>query len=176
VGRPGEWTLSLRGPGWAEGAGLRVAGKEQAAAAGSYVAIRRAWQPGDTVELVLPMTVRIVEADERIDAVRGCVALERGPLVYAVEQVDLPDGVSVDDLRLDVAADTTAEFRPDLLGGVTVITTRGRADTQEHDGWPYRAAGQRGTPKGTDVPVVAVPYYAWANRGIGPMRVWLPRA
>jgi DUF1680 family protein len=96
--------------------------------------------------------------------------------VYAVEQADLPDGVTVDDLRLDPAAPATAEYRPDLLGGVTVITARGRAGTQHIDGWPYRPAGERGTPEGTDVAVVAVPYYAWANRGIGPMRVWLPRA
>ena len=172
----GEWTLSLRVPGWAEGGSLRVAGAEQAVTAGSYVAVRRAWQAGDTVELSLPMTVRIVEADEHIDAIRGCVALERGSLVYAVEQADLPDGVSVDDLRLDLTAAAAAEFRPDLLGGVTVITTQGRADTSEPAGWPYRAAGQAGAPKRTDVTVVAVPYYAWANRGIGPMRVWLPRA
>jgi DUF1680 family protein len=166
----------LRVPGWAESASLRVAGEEQAVAAGSYVAVRRSWQGGDTVELSLPMTIRIVDADERIDAIRGCVALERGPLVYAVEQADLPDGVTVDDLRLDPAAATAAEFRPDLLGGVTVITTQGRATTQEPEGWPYQPAGERDTPKGTDVTIAAVPYYAWANRGIGPMRVWLPRA
>ncbi|HEY7272909.1 MAG TPA: beta-L-arabinofuranosidase domain-containing protein, partial [Actinoplanes sp.] len=107
----GEWTLSLRVPGWADGASLRVAGAEQPVAPGAYVAVCRSWQEGDTVELVLPMTVRVVEADERIDAIRGCVAVERGPLVYAVEQADLPDGVTVDDLRLDPAATTTAEFR-----------------------------------------------------------------
>ena len=172
----GEWTLSLRVPGWAEGATLRVAGEEQPPpGAGSYAAIRRSWQAGDTVELSLPMTVRIVEADERIDAVRGCVALERGPLVYAVEQADLPDGVTVDDLRLDPAAGATAEHRSDLLGGVTVLTARGRAITSGSDRWPYRPAGESGTPEGTDIAIVAVPYFAWANRGVGPMRVWLPR-
>jgi uncharacterized protein len=108
--------------------------------------------------------------------VRGCVALERGPVVYAVEQVDLPAGVVVDDLRLDVAAAPTAGYRHDLLGGVTVITARGRAGTHEPHAWPYRPAGERGTPNGTDIAIVAVPYFAWANRGVGPMRVWLPRA
>jgi DUF1680 family protein len=172
----GEWTLSLRVPVWAEGATLRVAGKEQPApAAGSYAAVRRTWQDGDTVELSLPMTVRVVAADERIDAIRGCVALERGPLVYAVEQADLPDGVTVDDLRLDPTADVTAEHRPDLLGGVTVLQAHGRAVNSGPDGWPYRPAGEPGSPEGTDIAIVAVPYFAWANRGIGPMRVWLPR-
>jgi DUF1680 family protein len=170
-----QWTLSLRVPGWAEGAGLRVAGEDRPVPAGSYATVRRSWQAGDAVELSLPMTVRVVEADERIDAVRGCVALERGPVVYAVEQADLPPGVLVDDLRLDPAAEVTAEYRGDLLGGVTVISASGRAGTREGSGWPYRPARERDTAAGTDVAIVAVPYFAWANRGIGPMRVWLPR-
>jgi uncharacterized protein len=172
----GEWTLSLRVPGWADGATLRVAGEKQPPPpAGSYAAIRRSWQDGDTVELSLPMPVRIVEADDHIDAMRGCVAMERGPLVFAIEQADLPDGVTVDDLRLDPSAPITAEHRPDLLGGVTVLEAHGRAVTAEPDGWPYRLAGESGTPQGTDIAITAVPYFAWANRGIGPMRVWLPR-
>ena len=172
----GEWTLSLRVPGWAEGATLRVAGEEQSSPpAGSYASIRRSWLDGETVELSLPMPIRIVEADERIDAVRGCVAMERGPLVFAIEQADLPDGVTVDDLRLDPSVPITAEHRLDLLGGVTVLEAHGRAVTAEPDGWPYRPAGESETPQGTDIAITAVPYFAWANRGIGPMRVWLPR-
>jgi DUF1680 family protein len=172
---PEEWTLSLRVPGWAQGAGLRVDGDERPVPAGSYASVRRSWQAGDTVELTLPMTVRLVEADERIDAVRGCVAVERGPVVYAVEQVDLPAGVPVDDLRLDPAADTAAAYRKDLLGGVTVITAHGRAGKHLSGAWPYRSARERDTSAGNDVAIVAVPYFTWANRGIGPMRVWLPR-
>ncbi|HEY6746671.1 MAG TPA: hypothetical protein VI357_13250 [Mycobacteriales bacterium] len=102
------------------------------------------------------MPVRFTAADRRVDAVRGCLAVERGPLVYAVEQVD-HDGVPVDDLRLDPAGRRGTEHRPDLLGGVTVVRLAGRS-----------------APDGTPVPITAVPYFAWANRGIGPMRVWLP--
>jgi DUF1680 family protein len=170
-----EWTLSMRVPGWAEGASLHLHGADRSVSAGSYASVRRAWTAGDTVELTLPMSVRFVEADERIDAVRGCVALERGPLVYAVEQVDLPAGVQVDDLRLDTATGATAEYRPDLLGGVTVVSARGRAGNHVAGEWPYRSAENRDTSTGTDVAVIAVPYFAWANRGIGPMRIWLPR-
>jgi DUF1680 family protein len=172
-----EWTLSLRVPAWAEGATLTVKGDQQQPTAGSYARLRRTWDAGETVELVLPMEVRLTAADERIDAVRGCVAIERGPLVYAVEHVDQPDGVVVDDLRVDVTGPRTPEHRPDLLGGVTAIRLRGRARRHETAPWPYPALAETASAADDDpVEITAVPYFAWANRGIGPMRVWLPRA
>jgi uncharacterized protein len=126
--------------------------------------------------LSLPMPVRIVEADERVDAVRGCVAVERGPLVFAVEQVDQADDVAVDDLHVDPALPTSAEHRPDLLTGVTVVTAQGRAGRHVNTDWPYQQAGQGAVAEdGEDVQITAVPYFTWANRGIAPMRVWLPR-
>ncbi|MBO0701547.1 MAG: glycoside hydrolase family 127 protein, partial [Candidatus Dormibacteraeota bacterium] len=96
-----------------------------------------------------------VHGHERVDAVRGCVALRRGPLVYALEAADQEPGVVVDDLRVDADAPFTAQHRPDLLGGVTVLR------------FPARHAG-------SPVTATAIPYYAWANRGARPMRVWLP--
>jgi uncharacterized protein len=171
-----DWTLSLRVPEWAEGARIAVNGDDHSVAAGSYARVRRSWRPGDTVELSLPMEVRLVRADERVDAVRECVAVERGPLVYAVEQVDQADGVVVDDLHLVVSGETSARYREDLLGGVTVISLKGRAGGHAEEPWPYAAADREGSPLGDEVDVTAVPYFAWANRGIGAMRVWLPRA
>src|SRR3954452_2599141 len=170
-----EWTLSMRVPGWAEGASLRVKDEEQPVPPGAYAAVRRTWRAGDTVELSLPMTVRFVEADHRIDAVRGCVAIERGPLVFAVEQVDQADGVVVDDLSVDPSTTAAAEQRPDLLAGVTVVTTRGRAHEHATHARPYRTASEADASNGRDVAVTAIPYFAWANRGAGPMKVWLPR-
>jgi DUF1680 family protein len=191
------WTLSMRVPGWADGATIAVRGGEQAAdgatiavdgaeqaaergmqavEAGSYATVRRSWRSGDTVELTLPMPVRVVAADPRVDAVRGCVALERGPLVYAVEEADLPAGVQVDDLSLDPAAGIRVEHRDDLLGGVTVISATGRVRPHETASWPYPAADADRNPAGAEVEIRAVPYFAWANRGIDAMRVWLPRS
>lgn len=161
------WTLSLRIPAWADGA--TIAG-EPAPEPGTYARIRRSWRPGDVVELTLPMDVRFVEADPRVDAVRGCVAVERGPVVYAVEAAD---GVPVDDLRLDPAGRRDAQHRPDLLGGVTVVHLTGETGRAEPRPWPYGPGWPAG---GEPVEVTAVPYFAWANRGIGGMRVWLPRA
>jgi DUF1680 family protein len=132
------FTLSLRVPGWAAGATLGGAPVEP-----GYARVQAA--AGDVVELRLPMEVRTSTAHPRVDAVRGCVALERGPLVYAAEQAD--HDTPVDDLHIDPAAPTSSSHRPDLLGGVTVVT-----------------AGE----------LTLVPYYAWANRGAAPMRVWIP--
>jgi DUF1680 family protein len=141
--------LEFRIPAWAEGA--TVNGKP--VDAGQYARVEQTWSPGDTVELQLPLTPRTVTAAPRVDAVRGCVAIERGPLVYAVEQVD--QQANVDDLHLIDGAPITSRHDPDLLDGVTVLTTQGRVDDE--------------------VEIKAVPYYAWANREIGAMRVWLPR-
>jgi DUF1680 family protein len=153
------WTLSLRIPGWARGATLDGRPVE----AGAYATDRRAWRAGDAVELDLPMPIRMTEADERVDAVRGCIAIERGPLVYAVERDDADD--------LSLTAVGSAEHDADLLGGITTIHATGRSRTHVPQPWPY---GQTVPSIVEPTDIVAVPYFAWANRGIGPMRVWLP--
>lgn len=177
---PGEFELALRVPGWAEGATASVGDESLTTTPGEYLRVRREFAAGDVVELVLPMTVRPVEADPRVDAVRGCVVVERGPLVYAVEQVDLPDGLVADDVRVRVAElrDARAEHRPDLLEGVTVLHLPVHAATAAATGPLYRPAGDDPAPQAEEATQVvpAVPYYAWANRELGAMRVWLPRA
>lgn len=155
--------VQLRIPAWADGATVNG----QSVQAGTYADVS-----ADAIDLQLPMATRVVGADPRVDAVRGCVALERGPLVYAVEQVDQDE--NVDDLHLLPEASVAASHDNDLLDGVTVLRTRGRIGTGHHDGWSFTPSAQDDT--GDEVDVVAVPYYAWANREIGAMRVWLPRA
>lgn len=117
-----------------------------------FVRLSREWKPGDTVTLDLPMPPRRVQADPRVAACRGYVALQRGPMVYAVEGLDHP-GHEPTSLVLDPAP-LAQEHRPGLLGGVTVLTGRARTGP-------------------TDAPLMAIPYYAWANRGRTPMAVWL---
>ncbi|MGW3419762.1 glycoside hydrolase family 127 protein [Streptomyces phaeochromogenes] len=191
---PGEWTLSLRVPQWCERYTLEIdatpAEQEQVPEDG-WLRIRRAWQSGDTVVLTLVMEPRLTEADPRVDAVRGCVAVERGPLVHCLEQVDQPGVPGLDDIVLDPAAGLTVRHRPDLLGGVTTVIGSGRlrARPAGQGWWPYRTARGTGpteatvdtsTDTPTDTPtdppleLTAIPYYAWANREDGSMRVWLP--
>jgi DUF1680 family protein len=181
VERTGDapWTLSLRIPQWcsaftvAHGDGTPVAG---AAARDGWLRIERSWTAGDEIVLDLDLTPRLVTADPRVDAVRGCVAIERGPLVYCLEQADHPGG-GLDDIVLDPGTPLTTEDRPDLLGGVVTVVGAGHRRTLPESGWwPYRGAdpASAASPQGTPVELTAVPYYAWANRTTGSMRVWLP--
>jgi DUF1680 family protein len=169
----GEATLALRIPAWADGAtvdGERVA-------VGEYARVTRRFAVGDAVVLDLPLAPRLTTADPRVDAVRGSVAIERGPLVYALEQPDQEPGAVVDDLQIDVAGTLSDEFLPDLLGGVTAVRASGAVVPGPDAGAdaPYRSAAEAVTPEVTrEVTLTAIPYYAWANRGPQPMRVWVP--
>lgn len=168
----GHGELAVRVPAWAEGASVTVAGGRVLSEPipGEY--LRVACEDGATVRLTLPMTPRLVRADERVDAVRGCVAIERGPLVYCVEQVDLPDGILVEQLRLDPSASITEEHVPDDVTPVRLrlsVVARPLGSALYE---PYEPASATGDP----ITVTAIPYHAWANRGPGAMRVWLPLA
>src|SRR5581483_3786723 len=85
-----------------------------------YVALTRMWKAGDTIELALPMPIRRVVANDAVAADRGRVAIERGPVMYAAEWVDNPDG-KVRNLMLPDSARLTAEYKSDLLRGVEVV-------------------------------------------------------
>ncbi|MCP9211872.1 glycoside hydrolase family 127 protein [Streptomyces sp. NEAU-Y11] len=176
-----DWTLSLRIPPWAREYEVTVGGTPRTERArDGWLRLRRRWRPGEVVVLSLPLSPRRTRPDARIDAVRGCVAIERGPLVYCLEGADLPEGIRLDDLALHPGAPLDEEHRPGLLGGVTVITTRGlRRAVRSRVWWPYTDGGDgaEGAEVPTDpVPVhlTGIPYYAWANRADGPMRVWIP--
>ncbi|MBM9503005.1 glycoside hydrolase family 127 protein [Actinacidiphila acididurans] len=173
------WTLSLRIPQWCTDHRLSVNGGTPAATVSDdgWLRLERVWAPEDRVTLDLVLTPRLVEADPRVDAVRGCVAIERGPLVYCLEGVDHPGG-GLDDVVIDTGRPLTEVHRPGLLGGVVTVTATGRRRTLPAAGWwPYRGATDPGRPASlpdTGLNLTAVPYYSWANRQDGSMRVWLP--
>ncbi|MFI5822411.1 glycoside hydrolase family 127 protein [Streptomyces rishiriensis] len=172
------WTLSLRIPQWSREFRVHCAGEPyDALASEGWLRLERTWSPGDEVVLELPLEPRLTAADPRVDAVRGCVAIERGPLVYCLEGVDHPGG-GLDDIVLDPTRPLAVKQRPDLLGGVTTVVAAGRRRVVPDRGWwpyvPTDAVGSPGTDDGDPVELTAVPYYAWANREDGAMRVWLP--
>ena len=169
------WTLSLRVPAWCKGASATVDGRAVGTlGAGGYLRIERAWKRGGGVELDLPMPARLTEAHPRIESTRGCVAIERGPLVYCLETADNPDG-HVADLEIDTAAPLESVWAPDRLGGVVLVKATGWAvDTRPWANQLYREVGAPPAAR-RRVALTAVPYYAWANREPGAMRIWIPR-
>lgn len=173
---PQAWTLSLRIPAWASGATVAVPDAvARAVRPSSYVRLRRRWDAGDRVTLSMPMEPRFIEAHPRVDAARGQVALERGPLVYCFEACDQGAGVDLAAVAVDVEAPVTAAWRPRLLGGTHVLRASGRARRLARGGALYRPSASGTAPAEREVELVAVPYFLWANRQRGTMRVWQPR-
>ncbi|SEF16133.1 glycoside hydrolase family 127 protein [Streptomyces sp. Ag109_O5-10] len=169
------WTLSLRIPGWCREFRVRC-GEEtyDSPADDGWLRLSRTWAPGDLVVLELALEPRLTTADPRVDAVRGCVAIERGPLVHCLEQVDHPGG-GLDDVVLDLSRPLAVKHRPDLLGGVTTVVAAGRRRRIPDRGWwPYATATDPAEPGDEPVELTAIPYHVWANREDGSMRVWLP--
>jgi hypothetical protein len=128
-----------------------------------YVNLTRTWQSGDTIELAMPMPVRRLVAHNLVDADRSRVAIQRGPIVYAAEWADNPNG-KVRNVVLPSTTKLTAEHRPELLNGVTVVKGRAVGLAYDAQGKVVRAAQD----------LRMIPYFAWANRGRGQMIVWLP--
>lgn len=125
-----------------------------------YAILSRQWSKGDVIELNLPMEVRQVQSHPLVKTNRGCIALEYGPIVYCLEEIDNGD---VDLLILNADATCVPEFCSELLGGVTVITTEGMLVDEN---------GSALSPK----KLTAIPYYAWNNRNKGSMAVWIKTA
>jgi DUF1680 family protein len=159
-----ERGIALRIPAWSTHTRVSVNNEnhdpERAVVPPAYHHLRRAWRPGDEITLHLDLAPRWAHPDRRVDAVRGCTAIERGPLVYCIEQADQPDGVRTDDLA--VRAGAMLGERPVTLPGIgrTIEVT---------------AAGVH-LPAADPVTAVAIPYFQWDNRDGRAMRVWIPRA
>jgi len=169
-----EWTLSLRVPAWARVATL----DGEPVAPGGYAALTRRWQAGDRVVLEIDVSPRLTVPSPRIDAVRGCIALERGPIVYCVEQQDVAGGADLADVAVDPNVGPVESGPIEELGGLPGVALAGVV--RELDGWrqseylDVRAVPAVGPAAPTRLR--AVPYFAWANRGEGGMRVWIPAA
>jgi uncharacterized protein len=129
-----------------------------------YATVARSWRPGDVIELTLPMPVRRVIAHAHVEADRDRVALQRGPIVFAAEWPDNPNG-RVRNLVLPDSAELTSEFRSDLLNGVQIV--KGRAVGLAFDA--------QGCVTRQEQDFLATPYAMWANRGRGQMAVWIAR-
>ncbi|MDQ0603914.1 DUF1680 family protein [Streptomyces canus] len=162
------WTLSLRVPAWAAGATAWLVDPDggRREVTPGMAEVTRVFRPGDETVLELPVRPRWLGADPRVDAIRGTAAVQRGPLVYCAESVDLPHGHEVDAVRVDASA--PPEERAD--GSVAVA---GEISVPGDRPWPYPPYDAPPTA-GDRTGIVLVPYHSWANRGPSTMRVWLP--
>jgi DUF1680 family protein len=177
--KPTEFTFYLRVPGWSEGTQVSINGKlVSGATPGQYLALKRRWSSGDVINLKFGMTPQVIEANPRVVDDYGRVAVQRGPLIYCLEQLDQPDGVAIFDVSLDVRQEASSKFREefhnDLLGGIVVLKHTGAVSAKSNSRRslyrPYTAEA----PKERQVELRFVPYYAWANRAATPMQVWTP--
>jgi DUF1680 family protein len=170
---PKNFGLNLRVPDWCPNATLQINGEPAVYQnENGYCFITRDWKAGDTVLFRLPMTAQRIEAHPAVAENRGCVALQRGPLVYCVEACDHEKDLS--EITLPANATLQEQWRDDVLGGVMTITAEacGLSFLDEWQGKLYRPA--TGT-SGESVRLTAIPYFAWANREAGAMRVWIPQ-
>jgi DUF1680 family protein len=168
---PREFTLHVRMPGWAASPpALRLNGAPLSPqVVRGYAAIRRQWKSGDTVELSLPMGVQRLAAHPNVVAAQGKVAVRRGPLLYAFEQADNP--VPLRDVVLPAGAAFQARVDPGVAGGVVTLTTDGLV--QAPASWDQRLYQPAPAAAPKRVPLKAVPYAIWGNRGAGEMIVWI---
>jgi uncharacterized protein len=181
-----ECGLAVRVPSWSREPRLRVNGEHVPATLTEegYLIITRAWRAGDVLSWTFGMAPRWVFPHPRIDAIRGCAAIERGPLVYCLEQSDQEAGAELADLAL--LSGTPLAQRPATLPGIgrtVLIDARAvpvvpweTAEAAGSAGLPYLGGGPEGRGGPARFTATAVPYFQWDNRDGGGMRVWLPTA
>lgn len=168
----GGLPLHLRIPGWAADASLRVNGAEVAVTApSSYTRVDRDWQPGDVVELTLPMPVRVTRAHRLAEEAANQVAVRRGPVVYCLESADLAGGVTIEQAALRRGAaltpvDADVDGHRVVALDVDLAVLPATAEDSLYDDLTDAEV--------STTPARLVPYYTWGNRGPGEMSVWLP--
>lgn len=162
----------LRIPEWAQGSSIKVNGKNVSVKAvpGTFAKLKRAWKPGDVVTLDMPMETRLLSGHPRIEEVRNQAAIKRGPVVYCIESPDLPDQTDILDVYLPSNIKLKAKNQPDFLGGMTTLSGKVllRGDQKEA---MYTTLEK---PNWKEIETQFVPYFAWSNRGVSEMTVWMP--
>ncbi|MBD8067886.1 glycoside hydrolase family 127 protein [Bacillus sp. PS06] len=165
------FTLAVRIPGWAKGTIIKVNGEiidHEPVTKNGYAYIQRTWRENDQVDLSFPMITWRIQSNPQVRQNIGKVALQRGPIVYCLEEVD--NGKNLHGLLLPQDAELQAEFVEDLLDGVMTLT--GKCERIVEDDWSnylYKPTSTQTTP----VTFKAIPYYAWCNREAGEMIVWI---
>lgn len=147
--QPLEKEIRLRIPNWCKTYDLSINGKRINVSEEKGYAVIKDWKSQDVIALDMDMPVEIVAADPHVKENFGKRAIQRGPLVYCMEEIDNP--VYFDQIQLSPSTTFLTAFASDILNGIKTIKTNGRAQS-----------------------ATFIPYYAWDNRKAGKMRVWIP--
>jgi DUF1680 family protein len=171
-----DFTFYLRIPGWADHAQVTVNAKAvPGATPGEYLPIRRRWSPGDVIQLKVEVVPQVIEANPRVADDTGRVAIQRGPLIYCLEEIDQPSGTSLSDVAVNpgrqAAEQFQTELKSDLLGGMVLLHHTGAVyERGASEKALYSRYGREARTR--KVPLTFIPYYAWANRQASSMQVW----
>ena len=171
--RQADFALALRIPFWCDRYTLLVNGAEHPAEVeNGYARVRRQWRDGDEVELRLSMEVKRYRAHPSVREDANCVAIMRGPLVYCVEEAD--NGPDLHLLHIGHVGPEAyrATYEPDTLGGLVSLSSPALRSSAKWECDALYAPVEPAVQE--EVTLRWIPYYAWANRSVGEMRVWLP--
>lgn len=171
------WVLSMRIPEWNPNPKLSINGEivRDLRHEKGYLVLEREWHAEDVIELELEMEAMLVASHPRVDATRGCLAIQRGPLVYCLEDRDQEIKDRLLDVEIDKDQPLLTRWDNDLLDGVMVVEAKGQfIDCESWHGRLYQPATSPVSAIPRPTRLFAIPYYAWGNRGIGGMRVWIP--
>ena len=165
--RAATFGLALRLPEWCPAATVEVNGAAfEPNQVSGYLVIEREWAAGDLVTYSMAMPAMRLHSHPAVRATAGMVALQRGPLVYCLEEID--NGPGLHACLLPADAEISEAFDPELMGGMVVLRAEGLR-VSDNDERLYRPDA----PELRPVTLTAVPYFAWDNRGPGGMRVWI---
>jgi DUF1680 family protein len=173
VDKPQEFTLRLRVPSWCAKPEFKLNGEPLTPVISKgFAQLHRTWSSGDTVDLTLPMEIQRLEANPNVLYDRGKVALQRGPLLYCLEEAD--QEAPLDRIALPADAPLRDHFEQALFGGTMQIW--GEALARSPSDWKNHLYRPVSTSEGRTIHIKAVPYAIWGNRGLGKMTVWIDSA
>ncbi|MBJ9267485.1 glycoside hydrolase family 127 protein [Citrobacter freundii] len=166
-----EHTLALRLPEWCAAPTVQVNGEAaQGKMVKGYLHLHRQWQEGDIITLNLPMPVRRVYANPLVRHAAGKVAIQRGPLVYCLEEAD--NGAQLHNLSLPKASTFRKVQGMGLLKGKVLLQAEGVRVLTAHEDKPLYSFDNRQTAVEKQT-LTFIPWFSWANRGEGEMRIWV---
>ncbi|MRT91958.1 glycoside hydrolase family 127 protein [Ancylomarina sp. 16SWW S1-10-2] len=168
-----SFDLKLRIPNWAEDAQLMVNNQTIKVEAGTFASVNRTWKKGDKISLNLNMKPRLLVANNRVEELVNQAAVANGPLIYCAEGIDyIKPYMEFEDVMLGANSKFKVAYKDQLLGGINIITIPTIYHRTEalHKDQLYDTE----VMKTRQTQMTFIPYYAWANRGVGKMSVFFP--